>query len=401
MKTRIEFKQAIYILSFATVILASCGNKKGAEDTTAAAAATEAPAKDEENTVELTAAQYKTSGVTLGKVEKKSISGVLKVNGTIDVPPENLISITTQMGGIVKSTPLLQGSTVKKGQVIAVLQNQEYVQLQQDYLENKSQLELADAEYKRQQELARQNINAQKVLQQARSQYQTMLSRESALRQRLLLININSATLTPANIRSTINIYAPINGYVTKVNVNSGKFVSPNDVMFEIVNSANLHVELKVFQKDVDLIKKGQKVRFSLQNEAEERVATVTLVGREINEDKTVTVHCVANTQSRNLIPGAYLNALIETGTAKVNALPESAIADFAGKKYIFIETGQRKDEKAEVNYHFQLLEIAIGSADAGYVEVRLPESFDLATGKVVTKGAYDLISKMKNSEEE
>ncbi|MBB5622281.1 cobalt-zinc-cadmium efflux system membrane fusion protein [Pedobacter cryoconitis] len=399
MKTRIEFKQAIYILSFATVILASCGNKKGAEDTTAAA--TEAPAKDEENTVELTAAQYKTSGITLGKVEKKSISGVLKVNGTIDVPPENLISITTQMGGIVKSTPLLQGSTVKKGQVIAVLQNQEYVQLQQDYLENKSQLELADAEYKRQQELARQNINAQKVLQQARSQYQTMLSRESALRQRLLLININSATLTPANIRSTINIYAPINGYVTKVNVNSGKFVSPNDVMFEIVNSANLHVELKVFQKDVDLIKKGQKVRFSLQNEAEERVATVTLVGREINEDKTVTVHCVANTQSRNLIPGAYLNALIETGTTKVNALPESAIADFAGKKYIFIETGQRKDEKAEVNYHFQLLEIAIGSADAGYVEVRLPESFDLATGKVVTKGAYDLISKMKNSEEE
>lgn len=397
MKTRIEFKKAIYILSFATVILASCGNKKVAEDTTAA---TEAPAKGEENTVELNAAQYKTSGVTLGKVEKKAISGVLKVNGTIDVPPENLISITTQMGGIVKSTPLLQGSTVRKGQVIAVLQNQEYVQLQQDYLENKSQLELADAEYKRQQELARQNINAQKVLQQARSQYQTMLSRESALRQRLLLININSGTLTPANIRSTINIYAPINGYVTKVNVNSGKFVSPNDVMFEIVNSANLHVELKVFQKDVDLIKKGQKVRFSLQNEAEERVATVTLVGREINEDKTVTVHCVANTQGSNLIPGAYLNALIETGTEEVNALPESAIADFAGKKYIFIETGQRKGEKTEVNYHFQLLEITIGAADAGYVEVKLPETFDLATGKVVTKGAYDLISKMKNSEE-
>ncbi|RAJ26052.1 efflux RND transporter periplasmic adaptor subunit [Pedobacter cryoconitis] len=398
MKTIIEFKQAIYILSFAAVFLASCGNKKVAED---AAAATEAPAKDDANTVELSAAQYKTSGVTLGKVEKKSISGVLKVNGTIDVPPENLISITTQMGGIVKSTPLLQGSTVNKGQVIAVLQNQEYVQLQQDYLENKSQLELADSEYKRQQELARQNINAQKVLQQAKSQYQTMLSRESALRQRLMLININSATLTPANIRSTINIYAPINGYVTKVNVNSGKFVSPNDVMFEIVNSANLHVELKVFQKDVDLIKKGQKVRFSLQNEAEERVATVTLVGREINEDKTVTVHCVANTQSRNLIPGAYLNALIETGTEEVNALPEAAIADFAGKKYIFIETGQRKGEKAEVNYHFQLLEITTGSAAAGYIEVELPESFDLTTAKVVTKGAYDLISKMKNSEEE
>lgn len=398
MKRGIEFKQAFYILSFTTLLLVSCGNEKKAENT---AAATEAPAQEEPNTVVLNAAQYNASGVILGQVEKKSISGVLKVNGTIDVPPENLISITTQMGGIVKSTPLLQGSNVNKGQVIAVLQNQEYVQLQQDYLENKSQLELADAEYKRQQELAKQQINSQKVLQQAKSQYQTMLSRESALRQRLMLININSATLSAANIRSTINIYSPINGYVTKVNVNSGKFVSPNDVMFEIVNSANLHVELKVFQKDVDLIKKGQKVRFSLQNEAEERTATVTLVGREINEDKTVTVHCMANTRSSNLIPGAYLNALIETGTEEVNALPESAIADFAGKKYIFIQTGQHEGEKKEPNYHFQLLEITTGSADAGYVEVKLPAGLNIAASKVVTKGAYDLISKMKNSEEE
>ena len=95
------------------------------------------------------------------------------------------------------------------------------------------------------------------------------------------------------------------------------------------------------------------------------------------------------------------MNALIETGTEEVNALPESAIADFAGKKYIFIQTGQSGGEKKEVNYHFQLLEVTVGSADAGYVEVKLPASLNLATSKVVTKGAYDLISKMKNSEEE
>jgi len=397
MKRVIPVKQVIYIFAISTLFMVSCGNKKEAENKTPA---NEAPAKEEENTVQLSEAQYKTSGITLGKAERKAISGVLKVTGFIDVPPENLISITTQMGGIVKSTPLLQGSVVKKGQVIAVLQNQEYVQLQQDYLENKSQLELADSEYKRQQELARQNVNAQKVLQQARSQYQTMLSRESAIRQRLLLINISAATLTPANIRSTINIYAPINGYVTKVNVNSGKFVSPNDVMFEIVNNANLHVELKVFQKDVDLVRKGQKVRFSLQNEAVERTATVTLVGREINEDKTVTVHCISSFQSKNLIPGAYLNALIETGTEEVNALPIAAIADFAGKKYVFTETGQSEADK-KVNYHFKLIEVTVGPADGGYAEVKFPEGLDLSGAKIVTKGAYDLISKMKNSEED
>ncbi|KAA8475450.1 cobalt-zinc-cadmium efflux system membrane fusion protein [Arcticibacter tournemirensis] len=404
MKKLIQFKRFFYITSMAAFFLVSCGNNKDAENTE-----TEVPAKEDANTVELTPAQYKTSGITLGKIEKRSISGTLKVNGFVDVPPENLISITTQMGGIVKSTPLLQGSVVKKGQVIAVLQNQEYVQMQQDYLENKSQLELSESEYNRQQELAKQNVNSQKVLQQAKSQYQTMRSRASALKQRLQLININANSLTPDNIRSTINIYAPINGYVTKVNVNSGKFVSANDVMFEIVNSANLHVELKVFQKDVNKVAKGQKVRFSLPNESEERTATVTLVGREINADRTVTVHCVADFKSKNLTPGAYLQASIETGGSEVDALPETAVVDFEGKKYIFLETGKNIAEKeqektaktTENTYHFLMVEITTGPTDGGYVQVELPADFDKNNAKIVTKGAYDLLSKMKNSEEE
>ncbi|PYF69966.1 cobalt-zinc-cadmium efflux system membrane fusion protein [Pedobacter nutrimenti] len=399
---KIQFSSFLYVLFPLTVLLSSCGGEKKESKTETAAV----PVKEDDNAVELSAGQYKTSGITLGILEKKPISGVLKVNGFIDVPPENLISITTQMGGIVKSTPLLQGSLVSKGQVIAVLQNQDYVQLQQDYLENRSQLELADAEYKRQQELSRQNINAQKVLQQARSQYQTMLARSSALQQRLQLINISPAGLTAGNIRSTINIYAPVTGYVTKVNVNTGKFVTPNDVMFEIVNSANLHVELKVFQKDAELVKKGQKVRFSLSNDPEERMATVTLVGREINQDKTVTVHCISNSRSGSLLPGAYLQAFIETGSNKVDALPESAVVDFEGKKYIFIQTAANRSEKnipagQPASYHFQKIAVKTGAAEAGYVEIELPDGIDLSKAQIVTKGAYDLISKMKNSEEE
>jgi len=146
--------------------------------------------------VEITASQYKAIGVTLGSPEMKSLSGLLKVNGFIDVPPQNLVSVTTQMGGIVKSTPLLTGSNVSKGQVVAVLQNQEYVQLQQDYLESRSQLELADSEYKRQQTLASQNVNSQKTLQQAKSQYQIIHARENALKQRLRLINISAGAWT-------------------------------------------------------------------------------------------------------------------------------------------------------------------------------------------------------------
>ena len=375
-------------------ILSSCGGKT--QDSAPAAVSPDTAASSESNSVALNAAQYKAIGIELGSAELRALSGMLKVNGFIDVPPQNLVSITTQMGGIVKSTSLLQGTKVSRGQVIAILQNQEYVQLQQDYLESKSQLELAEAEYKRQQTLALQQVNAQKTLQQAKAAYQGNLARASALKQRLELININPSLLTAGNIRSQINIYSPINGYVTKVNVNTGKVVAPNDAMFEIVNSANLHVELKVFEKDAQKVKKGQKVIFSLTNDSTQRTAVVQLVGGEINTDKTVTVHAIAQ-GSTGFIPGTYLKALIETGTIKVLALPASAVVDFEGKKYIFVKNVD--DAKGEA-YHFEMVEVTTGLVDGGFIEVTLPSARNFQ-GNVVIKGTYDLLSKMKNSEEE
>jgi len=392
------------------VLLSSCGSKE--KDGAGTEGAADSTATEESNSVELSQSQFEAVGVELGSPELRALSGMLKVNGFIDVPPQNLVSITTQMGGIVKSTPLLQGTKVSKGQVIAILQNQEFVQMQQDYLESKSQLELSDSEYKRQQTLAQQNVNAQKTLQQAKAAYQGNLARENALRQRLQLINISPSTLTANNIRSQVNIYSPISGYVTKVNVNTGKFVAPNDVMFEIVNSSNLHVELNVFEKDAQMVKKGQKVLFTLTNDSTQRTATVQLVGGEINTDKTVTVHAIAQ-GSTGFIPGTYLKALIETGTMQVTALPSAAVVDFEGKKYIFVKnTADKKaNEPAKAEngattassgtvHHFEMVEVTTGISDGGYIEVTMPAGRDFA-GKVVLKGTYDLLSKMKNSEEE
>ncbi len=409
MEKYIKMKYRIAYLLLAAAFFASCGNNKTTEENTTDKQEN-AVQQEDENSVDITQAQYQTVGITLGSPQMKPLSGTLKVNGFIDVPPQNLVSITTQMGGIIKSTPLLQGSQVKKGQVIAVLENQEYVMMQQDYLESKSQLELSDAEYNRQQTLAKQNVNSQKILQQAKANYQSTLAQVNALKARLQLININPQKLTAETIRSQVNIYSPISGYVTKVNVNNGKFINPNDVMFEIVNASNLHVELNVFEKDAVKIHKGQKVLFTLTNDTARRTAIVQLVGKEINPDKTITVHSIANGASEHFIPGTYVKAFIETGNNKVLALPEEAVVDFEGNKYIFISKGSESDattpetkeneQKAERTYHFEMIPVKTGISDAGFVEVQLPENLNV-NGKVVLRGAYDLLSKMKNSEEE
>ena len=356
---------------------------------------------EEENGVELTPAQSRTAGIELGKVDKKQISGTVKVNGVLDVPPQQLVSISVPLGGFVKNTSLLQGSRVKKGQVIASIENLDFIQIQQDYLEAKSQLELTEMDYKRQQELAKENVNSQKTLQQSKTNFATWQAKYNALREKLKVINIDVRSLEAGQVTSSINLYSPIGGYVTQVNVNIGKFVTPTDVIFEIVDTEHLHAELIVFEKDVPKLKIGQKVRFTLANETEERMATIYLIGREINKDRTVQVHCHIDKEDTELLPGMYLSAYVETGGALVPALPDEAIVDYNGKKYIFIVSEEKHEEdKAEQSgQHFMMLEIQTSNRELGFTEVNVPDS--LSQAEVVVKGAYALLSKMKNSEEE
>jgi cobalt-zinc-cadmium efflux system membrane fusion protein len=132
-------------LSIAFAILTSCGSKQ-----TTTEATEETP---NETTVELTDAQLKNSEIKTGKIEQRNISSLLKVNGKIEVPPQNMVSVSVPMGGYLKSTKLLAGMHISKGEVIATMEDQQYIQLQQDYLTAKAHFTSIEAEYIRQKEL--------------------------------------------------------------------------------------------------------------------------------------------------------------------------------------------------------------------------------------------------------
>lgn len=348
------------------------------------------------NEAAITPEQYETAQIELGSIEMKVLSGTIKVNGMLDLPPQSLVSISTPFEGIVKSTEMLQGMKVKKGQVVVVLQHPDFVQIQQDYLDYSSSLEYLKLEYERQQELSSENVNAKKTVQKAKSEYQSMLARVRGLKVKLKLMNVNLSVLEKGNIQSTLTLYSPINGYVTEVNTNIGATASPADILFKIADTEHLHAELTVFEKDVPQLKIGQKVRFTLANENKERMATVYLLGREISKERTVNVHCHLDQEDGQLLPGMYLQALVENGSQKVEALPEKAIVDFEGSKYIFIE-GSKKDKELR---HFEMIEVKAGVTELGFTAVSAVNKMDLTKERIVLNGAYDLLSKIKNSEE-
>jgi cobalt-zinc-cadmium efflux system membrane fusion protein len=381
-------------LLWAFALLISCSQK--AEEVK-----TEVQVEHNENVVEFTEEQYKTADIVLGKVEMKNLSNVVIVNGLLDVPPQNLVSISVPLGGFLKSTVLLQGMKVKKGQLIATIENAEFITMQQDFLDTKSKLDFMEVELKRQEELSKENVSSTKVLQQAQSDYKSLKSRYSGLKEKLELIGLKPANVREDNISRVVPVYSPINGYVTNIYTNIGRFVNPVDVLFELVNTDHIHAELTVYEKDITKIKKGQKVRFTLPNENDnERTAKVFLIGREISPDRTIRVHAHLDKEDEALLPKMYIKAVIEMDAESQMAVPEKAIVNAEGKDFIFSSEGSQMEKGVKV-YQFKMIEVQKGISENGYTAISASDGININDISLVKKGAYGLLSKMKNSGED
>jgi cobalt-zinc-cadmium efflux system membrane fusion protein len=380
-------KTTLLISSIFITILFSCSKSNPEQQIESTKIEASTPAES----VNISEEQFKSLDVALGHATMRSMNGLIKANGMLDVPPQNMVTVSAPLGGFVKSTELLQGMKVKKGQVIAVLEHPDYIQLQEDYLSGKNQLEFLELEYKRQEELSKENINAAKALQQAKSNYFGTKAKVQGLKAKLKLININPQDLEAGEIQNTISIPSPIAGYVTEVNVNIGKHVNPMDVMFKIIDTEHLHAEAQVFEKDIPHLKIGQLVRIYLSNETNERLAKIFLIGKEITPERTVRVHCHLEGEDASLIPGLYFKALIETNPQQVATLPNEAIVTFDNKYFVFIESVDGKRQ-------YELTEIQKGETGEGFTMVTLPSSIN--SKNIVLKGTYTLLSILKNTEE-
>ena len=384
----------VSLVSFGlSVLLISCnrGNKPAAE-----AKATEVLPED---IIEMREDQVSLAKIELGSVEMKSLGRVLKVNGLISVAPQNRATVCMPMGGFIKNTTLLPGNAVTKGQVLAVIDNQDFVDIQQSYLEARNRLVFAEADYKRHSDLYKNDVYSEQNLQQVTVEYRNIKALVKSLEQKLLLIGIAPDQLREDNISSTVKLLSPINGFVKTVNINIGKYVNPTEVLFEIVNNDKLFLVLTLFEKDAANVATGQKVKFFINNENETHEAVITQTGKSVGDDRTYMVYATVSSTCKNLLPGMYVNALISESDLIVEALPSDAIVTFDDKDYIFIYE-KDKVEAGKAFTEYKMIEVKKGVSDSGFTEVKIPGGFNAGVAKVVTKGAYTLLSAKKNAGE-
>ncbi|MGY0037530.1 efflux RND transporter periplasmic adaptor subunit [Pedobacter sp. NJ-S-72] len=380
-------KHAIILLSALIILFSACTNEQKAEKPVVKKQSN--ASKTQEDYVQLLPEQIKNSGIEIGAFEKREMHTTLKVNGVIDVPPENIVSISIPLGGYIKRMALIPGMRVGKGSILATVEDQQYIQLQQDYLTAKSKLKFVEADYNRQKGLNATKATSDKLFQQSESEFSNQKILLRSLAEKIRLTGLNPAVLNENNISRAINIYAPISGYVTKVNVNKGKYVSSSDVLFELINPGALHVNLTVFENDASKLKEGQKILCTTNKHPEKKyLAIIHLITPNIGEDRTTSVHCDLKDYDKDLLPGTFVNAVIELSNSSVTAVPESAVVKWENKDYIFSAEGSNK---------FKMVKVETGVINNGFVEIKSV----LDVKSIVIKNAYAILMKMKNSEEE
>lgn len=370
------------ILIIATIGIVSC-NSKTKEDVITI----ETSEPSENDIITITDAQFVSSNMQLGKITKQEFTTSVKANGMFDVPPENKASVSAYFAGYVKNISLLPGDAVKKGQVLFTLENPEYIQIQQDFLEAKSKLSYLKADYERQKTLVAENVTSQKNYLKAESDYKVTLAQYQSLQKKLSLMNINSNTLTGESISAIISVTSPISGIATSIDVSKGMFLNPSDIALTVTNTEHLHLELKIFENDLPLIKEEQPIKIHLQNNSSKVYnGNVHLINRAINPtERTIDIHGdLENPDDAKLFaPGMYLEADIITSSDVFDALPTEAVINIEDANYAILKQDTTSFKKVPVQ---------VGKSSNGFIQILNATDFN-ADSEFLTKGAFNLIT--------
>lgn len=378
--------------------LTSCGNSKSdaSENKDANSEMEKEHSEGETEEVMLTAKQFEALEMQIDTLQMRNMSGYVKANGQLEVPPQNEATITTVVGANVVSINVIEGDKVNKGQTVAYLSHPNIIQKQTDYLNAYSNSQFLKKEYERQKTLYDAGVGSGANFQKAEAQYQASRSMANGLEAQLKQLSISAAGVRNGTIYQRVSLRSPIEGFVQKVEIKTGQYVDPQTDLMEIVDTQHVHADLMVFEKDVFKVKEGQKVTFNVQSiPGKELTAEIYSVGKTFEQNpKAIHVHAEIENKKGNLIPGMYIQGRIQTDNTKTLAMPESAIAANGNRFFVF--SAEKKDD----NWAFIPYEIIKGTQDGDWIAITFLTE-QKSNVEYAFNNAYYLMAEMKKGESE
>ncbi|MFT5997804.1 MAG: cobalt-zinc-cadmium efflux system membrane fusion protein [Neolewinella sp.] len=341
----------------------------------------------EEKGIHLTIIQMETMDIGFGDFTNLKINDFVSATGTLDLPPNGYADVSARAMGFVRNARnYVEGDYVKRGAVLGYLENPDFIDHQQRYLETSAELTFLKQELERQETLLAAAAGILKNVQRLRSEVAVKTAHLAGIKQRLEYLGIRTADLRPDNITNRITLFAPRAGYITSIAMHDGMYVEPSIKLMELIDEGHFHLELDVFERDIAKISKGQKLTYIVPSLGPERYeADVHVIGKEFNEEnKTVRVHAHPSGKQPPFVRGRFVEARIFLTDQTVRALPEGAVLRDGESSYIFVAPAKSNGDEVE----FERLRVNPGITDGGFTAVRLIDPLPEGM-RILTQGAY------------
>ena len=293
------------LILLAMVMVISCGNdKKSDKEENAASEKVETEKGEEEVDADADPAPDLSKTVN-----------VVRVTGTLALDPQNRAEVSPIASGVVRRITTREGIRVRRGQVVAYIENTQIVELQRQYLTAVNELSAAKTELARQQALMKQDAGVLKTLQQAESTYAIANAQVVGIGRQLSQLGVNPPSISAGKLTTLIPVTSPISGIVGKIKISMGSFVDISTSLMTVVNNVNLHCDLKMFEKDLPKVRIGQMVKLTLTNAPEVTFCAKIYDINSVfdNDSKSVTVHArIIDHPATKLLPDMFINGVIE-----------------------------------------------------------------------------------------
>lgn len=298
-------KTKIMILC-AAMVAAACGNKSEV----VSEAAGEQTATEKADSLANDSAKADVDAVS----SATNVANSPTFNGLLMVSPDRQATVSLTMGGRIHSLSVMPGKAVARGQVIATLDNPDFIELQQTYLEASAQLEFLEQEYQRQKALGAKDAASQKRVQQSRADYLVMQSKLAASAIRLKALGITPQTIKTSGIMTYLPLKAPISGYITHLDVNLGKYVEAGTPVCEIIDKHSPLIQLTVYEKDLHLMAVGKNMEFRVNGMGKTTFsATIISIDQSVDKsDYSVKVYAKVRSTNADFRPGMYVRAKLK-----------------------------------------------------------------------------------------
>lgn len=366
----------------------------------------EVPAHEEEEeevdfkNIPLSEKQVKAVDIKMGEAQDIRMDAMLQASGSLVLRAQNVGDVSSLMGGIVKSVLVKEGQQVRRGQVVASVENTEVVSLQREYYSAYREGELARLEYDRQKMLASSGAGVKKNLQVAEKNYKVAQANLVGIGRQLQQMGISTKLVASGKFTTVFPLRAPIGGTVSEMKASLGSYADMQTPLMKIRNNSAVECDLNVFEKDIAKVKVGDRVLLSLTNQPGVKVSGHVYGMNEFfnKGTKSIAVHVkLDTTRGAKLFDGMYVTGQIATGSQLCVALPDKAIVSADGKQYIF---ALNPNKPKNGSYSFSRHEITTGVSDKGYTEVSLCKHIKKGQ-KIVTENAFYLASLVGDHGEE